>query len=110
MTFLEALREQVEVRKSRRGRLLLRRLDAMTPARRARVLVRMEAHARTHLVAAGMASATGVIDWSSIDWSKVLDVILKILMAILPFLLMLSPTPPAARRGKARSRLPAKNE
>lgn len=92
MTFLEALREQVETRKSRRGRLLLRRLDRMRPARQSRVVARLESHARAHLIHEGLAASVGAIDWGAINWERVFEVLLQILMAILPFLL-LSPAP-----------------
>lgn len=85
MTFLEALREQVEVKKSKRGRLLLRRLDSMTPARRKRVVARLEKHATTFVVAEGVkAGPAGAIDWSSIDWAKLFESLLKLLMLLLP--------------------------
>lgn len=101
MTFLESLREQVETRKSRRGRLLLKRLDRMRPARRKRVVARLEAHARAHLVSERLLSAdAGAFDWSSINWGKVFDVLLQILMALLPFLLMLAPEPQETPRSK----------
>jgi len=86
-TFETALREQVESRKSRRGRFLLRKLDGMRPARRKRVVARLEAHARAHLVGAGVIGATEAIDWASIDWQKWLGILLQIFLALLPFLL-----------------------
>lgn len=95
MDFETALREQLNARpKSRfRGRWaqrLLKLVNGPPSAKRTRILARLESHARAHLVSEGMASATGAIDWSSIDWNKVFDTILKILMALLPFLLALS--------------------
>lgn len=92
MDFETALREQLETqpRGRIRGRRLLKILDSKPSKRRTRILARLESHARAHLVSEGMASATGAIDWGSIDWSKVFDTLLKILMALLPFLLALS--------------------
>ena len=84
MGFLEALREQVEVKKSRKGRLLLKRLDGMFPARRKRVVARLEKHATTYLVGEGVKVGAAGIDWSTIDWSKFLEQILKLLLALLP--------------------------
>lgn len=87
MTFLEALREQVEVKKSKKGRLLLKRLDRMIPSRRRRVVARLEKHARTALAAEGALSAsaaTAAIDWESIDWAKFFEMIVKLLTLILP--------------------------
>lgn len=82
--FLTALREQVESRKSRGGRLLLRRLDRMLPARRKRALARLEAHAVTRLQGDGMKSAAVGMDWGSINWDKFFENLIKLLTLILP--------------------------
>lgn len=50
--------------------------------RHARRLERLEAHAR---IEAG-AKAVGAIDWSKIDWQKIIDFIIKILPLILALL------------------------
>lgn len=93
MDFETALREQLETqpRGRIRGKRLLKILDSKPSKRRTRILARLEAHARTHLVSEGVVGADAVgFDWSSVDWQKVFDVILKILLALLPFLLALS--------------------
>jgi hypothetical protein len=92
MDFASALREQIVTRKVRglRARRLLALIDGPKTRRRERVLTRLERHATAELVSMGRmtaAQAAGAIDWSAIDWNKVFDVILKILLAILPFLL-----------------------
>lgn len=93
MDFETALKAQLEARpKSRfRGRWARRLLSIVNgPAskKRTQILARLEAHARAHLASEGVVSATGAIDWSSIDWAKVFDILLKILLALLPLLLM----------------------
>lgn len=90
MTFLEALREQVEVRKSRRGKWLLRRLERMRPARRARVEAKLEARAREYL-SEKHRYTVGAAGWSAVgerDWDKFFDSLLKFLAALLPILLL----------------------
>ena len=90
MTFLEALREQVEVRKSRRGRWLLRRLERMRPARRERIVTKLEARAREYL-SEKHRFTVGSSGWGAVgerDWDKFFDGLLKFLAALLPILLM----------------------
>lgn len=81
MDFATALRAEIVTRKaSVRARRLLRIIDGPKNARRRRVLERMERHTRAEIGAGG----TGKIDWSKIDWEKLFEQILKLLMAILP--------------------------
>ncbi len=87
MDFLTALREQVEVKKSRKGRLLLKRLDGMTAARRKRVVARLERHATAFLAGEGVKVGAVGFDWSSVDWSKFFESLLKLLLLILPLFL-----------------------
>src|SRR5690349_23994177 len=85
-TFEGALRAQLAARPPGKGlwaRRLQQLLDAKPSRRRSRILARLESHARAYLVGEGLASATGAIDWSSIPWDKVLDFVLKLLLAIL---------------------------
>ncbi len=86
MTFEEALRDQIEGRPDTiRSRRVLAVLDMEPSARRDRILGRMERHAAAHLELKG---EPGKIDWGAVDWAKVFDLVMKILAAILPFLLM----------------------
>lgn len=81
----------------RRGRRILAIINGPDSPHKARLLARMEDHARAHL---GLAAAHTVptdmpgtdwskitIDWSKIDWAKIIDGLLKLLLAILPVLL-----------------------
>ena len=85
MTFEQALREQLEATADlrRRGKKILAILNARPSKRRTRQIDRMSAHTAAHL---GIDEGLG-IDWSVIDWSAVLQVILKLLLALLPFIL-----------------------
>lgn len=86
VTFEEALRDQIEGRpETIRSRRILAVLDMEPSARRDRILARMERHAAAELEIKGEA---GKIDWSAIDWGKVFDTLMKILSAILPYLLL----------------------
>jgi len=58
-------------------------LDAKPSARRTKILNALESSARAHLG----VSAAEKIDWQSIDWQKVLDFILKLIMILAPFFL-----------------------
>jgi hypothetical protein len=94
VNFLEAFREQVEKRKSRSGRRLLKRLGGMTARRRARVVARMEAHARVELKSRGYAVGA---TWDTVgerDWDKFFESLVKFLSALMPFLLMFISLPP----------------
>lgn len=88
-TFEEALREQFTLKRGGKRltlweKKLKKLLDAKPSARRTRLLNRMEGHVR---VALGK-SPTEAIDWSKVDWNKVFDFIMKLLLAILPLLLI----------------------
>lgn len=81
MDFATALRQQIVTRKAtRRSKRLLELIDGPKSARRTRVLERLESHAR---VTAGVAQA-GAIDWSSIDWGKLFESILQLVLMLLP--------------------------
>jgi hypothetical protein len=69
----------------RRGRRLLKVLQEPDSPRKARIVARMEAHARAHLEMMGMEA----IDWSAIDWKSIIEGLLKVLLALLPLLLAL---------------------
>lgn len=86
MTFEEALGEQLRAKKRLTfwEKRLLKLIDARPSKRRTRVLERLRAHAATALEIKGDPAA---IDWSKIDWAKVLDFVLKIILALLPLLL-----------------------
>ncbi len=84
--FAIALRQRIETTEAgHESRRLLAILDAPDSRHRDRQLHRMERHARVHLDLADGAQ----IDWQSIDWAKVFDVLVKVLIALLPFLLAL---------------------
>ncbi len=82
MTFEQALREQCEATDARRrkAKRILAVLDAAPSKRRTRRLDRMQRHVEVEL---GM----NIADWSDIDWPKLFDTILKLLLALLPFLI-----------------------
>ncbi len=87
MNFETALREQIESRPKLglRGKRILAILDAKPSKRRTRRIERMERHAA---VAAGFTNTVG-IDWSQIDWKKLFDTILELLLKFLPLILAL---------------------
>lgn len=94
VTFEEMLRQQIDKPGRRRlgKRLVQKVLDAKPSARRTKALARLEGHTRQHLLAEGaltaaQANGTKAIDWSSIDWSKFFDGLLKLLMTLLPLIL-----------------------
>lgn len=70
---------------SRRGARLLALLRARPSQRKARRIAAMEAHARG---AMGIGP-TEKVDWAAIDWPTVIGLIVKVLLALLPFLLAL---------------------
>jgi hypothetical protein len=100
-TFAEAFREHLtaEPTLKRRGKRLLAIIDGPPSKRRTRQLDRMERHAvaalddkhlaRLGIKATALAGGGLGIDWSQVDWGKVLQTILEILMKILPLLLVL---------------------
>ena len=63
-------------------RRLKRLLDAKPSKRRTVILAILEGRARDRL---GLGDKVG-IDWSKIDWAKVLDFLLKLLAIIAPLL------------------------
>lgn len=66
-------------------RKLMKIVNGKDSPRRTRQLAHMERHVRAHLE----LSPTAAIDWSSIDWSKVLSTVLQLLIKLLPLLLAL---------------------
>ena len=76
---------------SRRGKKVLELLNARPSKRKDRQIARMEAHVTVELRAMGAVgfAGEGAIDWSAIDWQKLLMTILEILIKLLPLLLML---------------------
>lgn len=62
---------------------ILAMLDEPDGPRHRRQLRRMETRCRHE---AGYSSSEG-IDWSSIDWAKVLQIFIKVLLTLLPLLL-----------------------
>lgn len=80
MDFETALREQISKRKAtRRAKRILAILDAPKSARRSRQIQRMR---DTAAGAAGLAGVSG-IDWSKVDWAKLFEVVLSILLKLL---------------------------
>ncbi len=69
---------------SRKGRRILEILNAPRTARRARRIARMEAHARVFLG----KDAPQYSDWSDFDWSSFIGILVRILLALIPFLLL----------------------
>ncbi len=75
-------------------RRLRQLLDAKPSARRTRILARLERHVAAELVEHGVKGAGEVgFDWSSIDWGKVLDFIMKLVLMLLPLFLGKPPAP-----------------
>lgn len=85
MTFEQSLRAaiQADPARRRRARRIQEVLDMRPGRRRQRVLDRMARHA-----AAALGEEPSAIDWSQVDWAKVFDLILKVLLALLPLLLV----------------------
>ena len=65
------------------ARRIKRILDMPASPRKKRILARMERHVAVQLDMKGDAK----IDWKTIDWSAMLSTIIKVLAALLPFLL-----------------------
>lgn len=91
-TFATALGDAIRAKPSLTltDKAILKIVDGPQSFMRTRFLKRLEAHARIHL---GMSSAEA-IDWSSIDWNKVLDFLTKlaaIILAVLPLFAGRSP-------------------
>jgi hypothetical protein len=65
-------------------------LNGPDTPKKAVILRYMERHARAHLAEQHLvAGNVEALDWSKIDWNKVLTYVLQILIALLPFLLAL---------------------
>lgn len=74
----------------RRGKRILAVLDARPSKRRTRRIYAMQQHAWAHMVMLGVQAQPaqdGSIDWSKIPWAKILQGLLAILLALLPFLI-----------------------
>jgi hypothetical protein len=89
MTFAEALKQQLESRKlTRRGKRLLDLINSKPSRRRGRILERLERHARIHLNQEGVGTTwQGWDGLKNVDWDKVFEGLLKLLLALLPLLL-----------------------
>lgn len=66
----------------RRGKKILAILDGDAGKRRTRQVERMERHA-----AAALDKDRDKIDWSQIDWAKLIKLILEVLLKLLPLIL-----------------------
>ena len=65
-------------------------LNGPDTPQKAAVMRTMERHVRAHLMEKHLVAGNAeVIDWTKIDWAKLLTLILQIVIALLPFLLML---------------------
>ena len=72
----------------RKGKRILKVLDMRPSKRKERILERMEAHVRATIYPEGVNTGSSAeFDWSTIDWTKLLGVIVQVLLALLPFLL-----------------------
>jgi hypothetical protein len=98
-TFETALKAAVASRPPRKGfwaKRLQKLLDAPPSERRTKILARLERHVRAELVEQSVAGADSVgFDWASVDWAKVLDIVLKLVLLLLPLFLG---KPPAGKR------------
>lgn len=93
-SFADNLRAQLEAEPKlrRKGARILAILNARPSKRRTRRIERMEAHARAELNENNMGQqifGPDTIDWSMVDWSAVLLTIVKVLLALLPFILLI---------------------
>lgn len=82
MNFETALRQQIEARprKSMRDRKILAVLDGPKNEKRAKKLAKWESHARLE---AGFGQTVTGIDWSKVDWKKLIENILAIIALFL---------------------------
>jgi hypothetical protein len=91
VNFETALRAQVEKRPrlGLKGRRILSVLNSRPSKRRARILARWEevATAAVHAQAGTDPGKTGAIDWENIDWKKLFQTILELLLKFLPLFL-----------------------
>ena len=80
--FETGIRDHLAIFPNKRVQMLLDVADEDMPKRRAarrrRRLNRMEAHARAQL-----GKPVGAIDWSKVDWSAIIQMILKLLSLFL---------------------------
>ncbi len=84
MTFREALLLHTkDIHVSKRVQSLREVLLARPSKLRDRRIARLEAHARAHL---GLSS-DAEIDWSTVDWSKIISGLLQVLLLLLPLFL-----------------------
>ena len=87
-SFETVLREQCETNPGPNSRRILRVLDgSFLPGRRARLLRRMEAHAREHLATMGVKVGD---DWGKVkerDWQSFFKALAEFLVAIMPLIL-----------------------
>ena len=85
MNFRESLIEQLESTPSlrRRGKRILAILNGPATRRRERIVARMERQTRVVMNIKDDVE----VDWSKVDWKAVIEIVLKFLLALLPFLL-----------------------
>jgi hypothetical protein len=81
-SFATALGAHLETKKKPKllERRLLKILNAAPSKRRTAILKALETRARDKLG----VGATQAIDWSAVDWQKILDFLLKLLVILLP--------------------------
>lgn len=92
--FEDNLREQLEAQPKlrRKAARILAILNARPSKRRTRRIAAMERHAKAELTEDNMGAqfaASGEIDWSAVEWQTILLTIVQVLLALLPFLLLL---------------------
>jgi hypothetical protein len=79
--------EKAGPEKKRQTRKLRELLDSPPSRRRTRLLERLERHTIAHLQAEGKLgneATFGAIDWSTVDWNKILDFVMKLLTMLIP--------------------------
>lgn len=96
--FASVLQEQLKAQtlplRKRQAKKVQKILDMPESDRKTRLLKRIEDHVQLELTHSDyeipaeamttQADGTTGIDWSKIDWSKVFDIVLKIILAIIP--------------------------
>ncbi len=82
--FEAGLREQLESTPDlrRHGKKILNILNARLSKQRTRRIDLMERHARASV------ESDKAINWFTVDWSAIIKTILKVLLALLPFILL----------------------
>ena len=85
-SFEDGLRAAIEAKPklSARDRRILEILNGPDSKRKRKRLARMENYARAE---AGIDPNTGAIDWSEVNWAKLLENIIAILSKLLPLIL-----------------------